>query len=120
MAPGSRVLGVDPLPSEPGTVLVAMNRRPLYFDLFRIDVASGATRLHLEQDDPTRVVLLDRDGAPAFHTAHHLPLRLRGQHLHQHPVRGGRRGRPGHQPRATTPARRPAAAAGRPARTGDR
>jgi hypothetical protein len=50
-------------------VLVAMNRRPLYFDVFRIGVATGESVLHLEQDDPTDNVLLDRGGAPAFHTA---------------------------------------------------
>jgi dipeptidyl aminopeptidase/acylaminoacyl peptidase len=69
MDAGSRVAGVEPYPPVPGTVLVAMNRRPLYFDVFRIDVATGETVLHVEQDDPTGTVLLDRDGAPAFHTA---------------------------------------------------
>ncbi|GAA2552588.1 S9 family peptidase [Pseudonocardia hydrocarbonoxydans] len=69
MDPGSRVVGVEPFPPVPGSVLVAMNRRPLFFDLFRVDVATGETVLHLEQDDPTGGVLLDRDGTPAFHTA---------------------------------------------------
>jgi dipeptidyl aminopeptidase/acylaminoacyl peptidase len=69
MDPGSRVVGVEVFPPVPGSVLVAMNRRPLFFDLFRIDVATGATALHLEQDDPTGGVLFDRAGAPAFHTA---------------------------------------------------
>ncbi len=67
--PGSRVTGVEPYPPAPGTVLVTMNRRPLYFDLFRVDVATGDTALHLEQDDPTGAVLLDRAGRPAFHSA---------------------------------------------------
>ncbi|MGI5216708.1 alpha/beta fold hydrolase [Nocardia sp. CA-290969] len=67
--PGSRVLGADPLPSAPGTVLVSMNRRPLFFDIFRIDVATGETTVHYEQDDPTSGVLLDRRGEPAFRTA---------------------------------------------------
>jgi dipeptidyl aminopeptidase/acylaminoacyl peptidase len=69
MAPGSRVLGAEPYPPEPGTVLVSMNQRPLFFDTFRIDVATGETILHREQDDPGGTVLLDRDGEPAFRTA---------------------------------------------------
>jgi dipeptidyl aminopeptidase/acylaminoacyl peptidase len=69
MDPGSRVAGVEPYPPAPGTVLVWMNRRPIHFDVFRIDVATGDTVLHLEQDDPSGAVLLDRDGVPAFHTA---------------------------------------------------
>ncbi|GAA3231066.1 S9 family peptidase [Pseudonocardia petroleophila] len=69
MDPGSRVVGVAPHPPVPGTVLVWMNRRPLVFDVFRVDVATGETVVHLEQDDPTTSVLLDRDGRPAFRTA---------------------------------------------------
>lgn len=68
MNPGSRVAGVEPLPSDPGGVLVAMNRRPLFFDTFRIAVATGETTLQIEQDDPTSTVLLDRRGEPAFRT----------------------------------------------------
>ncbi|WFE53265.1 S9 family peptidase [Micromonospora sp. WMMD1155] len=66
LSPGSRVFGADPLPSHPGSVLVAMNKRPFAIDLFRIDVASGETILHHEQADPTESVLLDQTGAPAF------------------------------------------------------
>ncbi|WP_280417455.1 S9 family peptidase [Nocardia carnea] len=69
MDPGSRVVGAEDLPSIPGSVLVTMNRRPLFFDIFRIDVATGETTLHLEQDEPTATVLLDRAGAPVFRTA---------------------------------------------------
>lgn len=69
MDPGSRVVGAEDLPSVPGSVLVTMNRRPLFFDTFRIDVATGDTTLHLEQDDPTATVLLDRAGVPVFRTA---------------------------------------------------
>lgn len=69
MDPGSRVVGADPLPSVPGSVLVTMNRRPTLFDTFRIDVATGETTLHREQDDPTATVLLDRRGEPVFRTA---------------------------------------------------
>ncbi|MDJ0336651.1 S9 family peptidase [Cryobacterium sp. PH31-O1] len=68
LPPGSRVFGADPLPSYPGSVLVAMNRRTAAIDLFRIDVATGETTLHHEQTDPTENVLLDQNGSPAFST----------------------------------------------------
>ena len=68
MDPGSRVLGVEPVTSIPGTALVWMNRRAMFTDVFRIDVATGQTTVHLEQDDPRVTVLLDRDGEPAFQT----------------------------------------------------
>jgi dipeptidyl aminopeptidase/acylaminoacyl peptidase len=69
MDPGSRVIGVDSYPPAPGTVLVWMNQRPLFFDTFRIDVATGETTLHREQDAPGDTVLLDRDGRPMFSTS---------------------------------------------------
>jgi dipeptidyl aminopeptidase/acylaminoacyl peptidase len=69
MAPGSRVIGVDPYPPAPGTVLVWANQRPLFFDTFRIDVATGETTLHREQDEPGDTVLLDRDGRALFSTS---------------------------------------------------
>ncbi|WP_345496220.1 S9 family peptidase [Nocardia callitridis] len=69
MDPGSRVVGAEALPSIPGSVLVAMNRRPMFFDTFLIEVATGATTLHREQDDPTAAVLLNRGGEPAFQTS---------------------------------------------------
>ncbi|GAA1378745.1 S9 family peptidase [Pseudonocardia kongjuensis] len=68
LAPGSRVAGVDPLPAVPGSVLIVMNERPLYFDMFRIDVATGATTLLHEQDDPAATLHLDDGGEPVFHT----------------------------------------------------
>lgn len=68
LQPGSRVFGADPLPSYPGSVLVAMNKRPAAIDLFRIDVATGETTLHHEQTDPTHGVLADQNGSPAFST----------------------------------------------------
>jgi dipeptidyl aminopeptidase/acylaminoacyl peptidase len=68
MPPGSRVFGADPLLSVPGSVLVWMNRRPTSIDVFRIDVATGGTTLHLEQTRPQGNVLLDRDGVSAFHS----------------------------------------------------
>lgn len=69
MDPGSRVIGVEPFPPVPGSVPVWMNRRPMFIDVFRIDIAAGNTTLHLEQVDPGGIVLLDRDGRQAFHTA---------------------------------------------------
>jgi acetyl esterase/lipase len=69
LAPGSRVIGVDAYPPVPGTVLVWMNQRPLFFDTFRIDVATGETTLHREQEAPGDTVLLDRDGRPMFSTS---------------------------------------------------
>lgn len=66
VAAGVRVVGVDPLEGVPGSILVMMNRRPLYFDYFRVDVATGETTLHLEQAAPTETILLDRAGAPVF------------------------------------------------------
>jgi dipeptidyl aminopeptidase/acylaminoacyl peptidase len=63
------VVGVEPYPPASGTVLVWMNRRPLFFDAFRIEVATGETTLHREQDAAGVIVLLDRDGEPAFRTA---------------------------------------------------
>jgi dipeptidyl aminopeptidase/acylaminoacyl peptidase len=66
LPPGSRVFGADALPSHPGCMLVAMNKRPIAIDLFRIDVATGETTLHHEQTDPSENVLLDHAGEPAF------------------------------------------------------
>jgi dipeptidyl aminopeptidase/acylaminoacyl peptidase len=66
MDPGSRVVGVEPLASDPGTVLVWMNRRPLFIDAFRVDIATGDTTVHFELADPGDTVLLDRHGRPAF------------------------------------------------------
>nr|RZI34269.1 Dipeptidyl aminopeptidase BIII [Cryobacterium sp. SO1] len=68
LPPGSRVFGAEPLPSHPGSMLVAMNKRPVAIDLFLIDVATGEMTLHHEQTDPTENVLLDQHGSPAFST----------------------------------------------------
>ncbi|MFD3430244.1 S9 family peptidase [Nocardia fluminea] len=66
MAPGSRVFGAEPSAEVPGTVLVWMNQRPMFIDVFRLDVVTGATTLHLEQTEPGETVLLDRHDRPAF------------------------------------------------------
>jgi len=49
LPPGGRVTGFGVMKSVPGTILAVMNRRPMFFDLFRIDVATGETTLHREQ-----------------------------------------------------------------------
>ncbi|TCN55897.1 dipeptidyl aminopeptidase/acylaminoacyl peptidase [Rhodococcus sp. SMB37] len=68
LPPGSRVFGVEPLASSPGSVLVWMNQRPTFIDVFRIDVAAGETAMHMEQAEPTVSTLLDRNGCAAFET----------------------------------------------------
>jgi hypothetical protein len=45
------------------------NRRPRFFDAFRIVIATGATALHRERNEPGAIVLLDRDGEPTFRSA---------------------------------------------------
>ncbi|ANY07660.1 S9 family peptidase [Pseudonocardia sp. HH130630-07] len=68
MPAGSRVFGAEPVPGEPDVVLAWMNRRPLFIDVFRIDIATGEITPHLEQTDPRQSILPDRYGNPAFHT----------------------------------------------------
>ncbi|MFC7329760.1 alpha/beta fold hydrolase [Marinactinospora rubrisoli] len=68
MEPGSRVFGAEPMKSVPGSVLVWMNRRPMAIDVFRIDVATGETVLHLEQPEPNGGFLVGRDGEAAFYS----------------------------------------------------
>ena len=64
--PGSRVMAMAPLRSQPGSMLVSMNKRPLYVDSFRIDVATGTTELHLEAPDFTGGFLFGPDGEPFY------------------------------------------------------
>ncbi|MFF2852562.1 S9 family peptidase [Streptomyces sp. NPDC058001] len=52
MDPGSRVTGVQLLTSRPGSVLISANPRPLTFDAFRIDIATGEMTLHRKNPDP--------------------------------------------------------------------
>lgn len=68
LPPGSRVFGAEPLDAVPGSVLVSMNRRPMFIDMFRIDVASGLMTLHLEQPEPKGNFLVDRHGEAAFYS----------------------------------------------------
>lgn len=66
LAPGSRVTGVQRLPGRPGHVLVWMNQRPMHFDAFLVDVATGETTLHHEQPELGAGYIVDREGRPAF------------------------------------------------------
>jgi dipeptidyl aminopeptidase/acylaminoacyl peptidase len=62
MDPGSRVFAVDPETTVPGTVIAWMNPRPLFVDVFRIDVATGAATPLVERTDPTETFFVDRTG----------------------------------------------------------
>ena len=65
--PGSRVFAVDPETTVPGTVIAWMNPRPLYIDVFRIDLATGERTPLVERTDPTEFFLLDRTGRPTWY-----------------------------------------------------
>ena len=67
-AGGSRVVGFEPVRPAPGYVLVSMNRRPMFLDLFWVEVATGETTVHLEQPEPRGDFLVDRDGRAAFYS----------------------------------------------------
>jgi dipeptidyl aminopeptidase/acylaminoacyl peptidase len=62
MDPGSRVMGVQPMKSMPGTVLVTMNQRPLFTDAFLIEIATGKTTLYRENSSMTTAFLFGRSG----------------------------------------------------------
>ncbi|WP_114558601.1 S9 family peptidase [Desertihabitans aurantiacus] len=66
LEPGSRVFGMETLPGEPGTLLVTMNRRPMFIDTFTLDLATGEATVHAEIDDPTKSILFDLQGRPVF------------------------------------------------------
>jgi dipeptidyl aminopeptidase/acylaminoacyl peptidase len=66
MPVGSRVSSVEASKSVPGTVLVSMNKRPLNFDTFRIDVATGETTVLIEQPEMTSGVIA-HDGEPLYY-----------------------------------------------------
>ncbi len=66
MDPGSRVFAVDPETTVPGSVIAWMNPRPLFVDVFRIDVATGATTPLVERTDPTETFLVDRTGRASW------------------------------------------------------
>ena len=56
IGPGSRVFAVDAETTVPGTVIAWMNPRPLYIDVFRIDLATGETHPARRADRPDRVL----------------------------------------------------------------
>ncbi|HET7571248.1 MAG TPA: alpha/beta fold hydrolase [Gaiellaceae bacterium] len=68
LPPGGRVTGVSLVTSDPGSLLVTMNVRPLFFDLFRVDLASGETALVREQEGYFSSYL-GHEGAANFYSA---------------------------------------------------
>lgn len=66
---GSRVFAVDPETTVPGTVIAWMNPRPLFVDVFRIDVATGRTTALVERTDPAETFVIDRSGRPTWFIA---------------------------------------------------
>lgn len=66
LRPGGRVASTKTLASDPGAVLVTMNRRPSSFDVFRIDIATGETTLHREETPGAQAPLLGPDGEERF------------------------------------------------------
>lgn len=66
LPPGSRVVGAEPLASDPGALIVWMNQRPMFFDAYRVEIATGETTLLHEQPDVRSTYLTDRDGRPVF------------------------------------------------------
>ncbi|SDT15633.1 alpha/beta fold hydrolase [Jiangella sp. DSM 45060] len=62
LPPGSRVMDVSPLSSVPGTVVVSMNRRHMFVDAFRVDIATGETTLHRENPESAGHFLFGRAG----------------------------------------------------------
>jgi dipeptidyl aminopeptidase/acylaminoacyl peptidase len=62
MAPGSRVMGLQPLKSHPGNVLVHMNLRPTNIDSFRIAIATGERTLHRENPSQTESYIFGPNG----------------------------------------------------------
>jgi dipeptidyl aminopeptidase/acylaminoacyl peptidase len=59
---GSRVMDVSPMSSLPGTVVVSMNRRHMFVDAFRVDIATGETTLHRENPESAGHFLFGRAG----------------------------------------------------------
>ena len=85
LGPGSRVFAVDPETTVPGTVIAWMNPRPLYIDVFRIDVATGETHPARRADRPDRVLPPRPDRPTGLvpvqgHRRHPRDLRCRPRH----------------------------------------
>ncbi|QYN38931.1 S9 family peptidase [Pseudonocardia sp. DSM 110487] len=69
LAAESRVFAVNPETTVPGTVIAWMNPRPLFVDVFRIDVATGGTTPLVERTDPADTFFVDRTGRATWHMA---------------------------------------------------
>ena len=116
LGPGSRVFAVDPETTVPGTVIAWMNPRPLYVDVFRIDLATGERTPLVERTDPTEFFLLDRTGRPAWYLSKdtdgtHRDLRRRPRHRREASAPPPRRpGAPAGGVRAPAPRRQRRAA----------
>ncbi|MFF0147867.1 dipeptidyl aminopeptidase/acylaminoacyl peptidase [Amycolatopsis sulphurea] len=68
LEPGGRAMSFTLLKGRPGTVLITMNPRVLYFDLFEVDLATGAQKLVWEQPHPLANVIPAADGTLRFRT----------------------------------------------------
>jgi hypothetical protein len=66
LPPGSRVLSVEPFTAVPGSVLVTMNRRPLFFEPYGVDIATGATTLVRENESMLGQFLFGPGGETYF------------------------------------------------------
>ncbi len=60
------MFAVDAETTVPGTAIVWMNPRPLYVDVFRIDLSTGRTTPLVERTDPAEFFLLDRAGRASW------------------------------------------------------
>jgi len=63
LEPGRRVTGVEMPKTLPGTALVTMNPRGDFVDVYRVDIATGETTLHLESPDATGNYFVGASGA---------------------------------------------------------
>ncbi|BBG04012.1 MULTISPECIES: S9 family peptidase [Pseudonocardia] len=69
LEPGSRVFAVDSETTVPGTAIIWMNPRPLFVDVFRIDLGTGEITPLVERTDPADMFFVDRTGSAAWHVA---------------------------------------------------
>src|SRR5262249_4811122 len=67
MDPGSRVVGWAPAKWAPGHLAVSMNVRPMFFDTFLVNVATGEARLPVETPALRESYFTDADGVVRFH-----------------------------------------------------
>ncbi|HVT63525.1 MAG TPA: alpha/beta fold hydrolase [Mycobacteriales bacterium] len=62
LPPLARVLGVQELESLPGKLLVTMNPRIVYIDLYEIDLETGESKVYLENPTPGGAYIVGRNG----------------------------------------------------------